>query len=167
MSTWAIRTERPGDEAAVAALTFEAFDSPEHSGAAERAMVERLRIDGDLTLSLLAVTKNAAVIGHVAFSPVTIDHRTSQWFGLGPVSVAPANQREGVGSALIRDGLARLEGRGAAGCVVLGNPAYYGRFGFGNDPALTYPGPSARYFQRLVLRGDPPTGVVEYAPAFG
>ena len=167
MTSWTIRSEQPGDEAAIAALTFEAFDSPEHSGMAEREMVERLRTDGDLALSLVALAENGAVFGHLAFSPVTIDGGATQWFGLGPVSVAPAHQRQGIGTALIRDGLARLGRRGGAGCVVLGSPAYYGRFGFSNDPALTYPGPPAQYFQRLLLRGEAPRGRVRYSPVFG
>ena len=69
--------------------------------------------------------------------------------------------------ALIEAGLQRLIARGARGCVVLGDPAYYARFGFIHDPALTFPGAPAEYFQRLVLRGDPPSGAVRYAPAFG
>ena len=51
--------------------------------------------------------------------------------------------------------------------MLLGNPAYYARFGFAHDPALVYPGPPAEYFQRLVLAGEAPSGTVTYAPAFG
>ena len=72
------------------------------------------------------------------------------------------------GGALVEAGLEDLQRIDAAGCVVLGEPEYYARFGFAHDPALSYPGAIVReYFQRLVLRGDPPRGVVSYAAAFG
>jgi predicted N-acetyltransferase YhbS len=167
VSGWAIRSERQGDEAAIGTLTAAAFAGHPHSDGGEPAIVERLRASGELTLSLVAAADDGAVIGHVAFSPVTIEDGTGKWFGLGPVSVFPPNQGSGIGSALIREGLARLEKRGAAGCVVLGEPAYYGRFGFAHDPALTYPGPPPEYFQRLLLRGEPPRGTVSYSAAFG
>ena len=69
--------------------------------------------------------------------------------------------------ALIEQGLAVLRERDAAGCVVLGEPDYYGRFGFAHDPALTYPGPPPEYFRRLVIEGPGASGGVTYAPAFG
>ncbi len=164
---WSIRNERPGDEPAIAALTGAAFRDAPHGDGGEVAIVERLRADGDLTLSLVAENLDRAIVGHIAFSPVTISDGTPGWYGLGPMSVIPLRQRAGIGSALIREGLSRLGGIGASGCVVLGDPAYYGRFGFGHDPALTYPGPPAEYFQRLVLQGTAPAGTVRYAPAFG
>ena len=88
------------------------------------------------------------------------------WYGLGPLSVAPAWQGRGVGQALVQDGLRALEALGAAGCVVLGDPAYYGRFGFESDLALRYGPEPSPYLQRLVLRGAPPRGEVRYDPAF-
>jgi putative acetyltransferase len=80
--------------------------------------------------------------------------------------VLPDLQRQGIGSMLIREGLQRLRLQGAAGCVVLGNPAYYGRFGFAHDPALTYKGQATRYLQRLTLNGAAPKGDVTYHAAF-
>lgn len=106
------------------------------------------------------------IVGHIAFSPVTISDRAIGWFGLGPVSVQPEWQGRGIGSALIRRGLAELQDRRAMGVVLLGEPEYYARFGFEHDPQLTYPGPPPEYFQRLVLSGSPPVGAVGYAPAF-
>ena len=164
---WTIRDERPGDEAAIAALTAAAFHDVEHSDGSESAIVERLRAAGDLAISLVAENLDRAVIGHVAFSPVAISDGTPRWYGLGPCSVIPLRQRAGIGSALISEGIERLRQMDAGGCVVLGDPAYYRRFGFGHDPALTYPGPPPEYFQRLVLSGPAPQGTVSYAPAFG
>lgn len=161
-----IRDERAGDERAIRALTEAAFRDQPHSDGSEPALVDRLRIDGDLSISLVAEV-DGHLVGHIAFSRVAISDGAEEWYGLGPVSVLPAFQRRRVGAQLIQYGLAELRKRGARGVVLLGNPAYYSRFGFEHDPALTYPGPPARYFQRLVLAGEPPSGVVTYAPAFG
>jgi putative acetyltransferase len=162
-----LRLERPGDEAAIAALTQAAFRDAEHSDGSEAAIVARLRLDGDLALSLVAEDSGGRIVGHAAFSPVTVSDGSTGWYGLGPVSVLPARQREGIGSALIREGLARLRPLGARGCVVLGDPVYYARFGFAHDPALAYPGPPPRYFQRIVVSGPASMGEVRYARAFG
>jgi putative acetyltransferase len=161
-----IRSERPGDEAAIRDLTRQAFAEMPFSDGDEHHIVDALRTDGDLRLSLVALER-AAIVGHIAFSPVTISDRSEGWFGLGPVSVTPALQRRGIGSALIVRGIADLRGQGARGIVLLGSPAYYARFGFAHDPRLVYPGPPGEYFQRLVLAGEPPSGIVGYAPAFG
>ena len=164
---WTIRDERPGDEPAIAALTAAAFHDVAHSDGSEAAIVERLRADGDLAISLVAENLDLAIVGHAAFSPVAISDGTPRWYGLGPCSVIPLRQRAGIGSALIEEGLERLRQVGAGGCVVLGDPAYYRRFGFEHDPALAYPGPPPAYFQRLLLSGLVPRGIVSYAPAFG
>ena len=164
---WTIRDERPGDEPAIAALTAAAFHDVAHSDGSEAAIVERLRADGDLAISLVAENLDLAIVGHAAFSPVAISDGTPRWYGLGPCSVIPLRQRAGIGSALIEEGLERLRQVGAGGCVVLGDPAYYRRFGFEHDPALAYPGPPPEYFQRMILSGPAPRGAVTYAPAFG
>src|SRR5690606_18603384 len=114
---------------AIHTLVAAAFDGHPHSDGSEPAIVDRLRADGDLTISLVA-EDGGEIVGHIAFSPVTISDGNEGWFGLGPVAVAPQRQREGIGAALIEHGLALLRERGSAGCVVLGDPAYYGRFGF-------------------------------------
>lgn len=163
----AIRPEESGDEAAIGAVITAAFAGAMHSDGTEAALVDHLRQDQDLTISLVAQDSGGAIIGHVAFSPVTIADGTPGWYGLGPVSVAPAWQGKGIGTALIREGFARLGDRDAQGCVVLGDPGYYGRFGFTHDPQLAYPGPPPTYFQRVVLQGPAPTGDVRYAAAFG
>lgn len=163
---WTIRPEHAGDEAAIAALTVAAFREAPHSSGTEAAIVERLRTERNLALSLVAEDSNRAIVGHVAFSSVTISDGTSGWFGLGPVSVTPLRQRTGIGAALIREGLHRLMSMGARGCVVLGEPAYYARFGFRHDPKLVLPGPPPEYFQMLRFAGVEPVGTVVYSPAF-
>jgi putative acetyltransferase len=143
-----------------------AFATAPHASGTEAAIVDGLRAADALSLSLVA-EHDGQVVGHAAFSPVRIDDRDTIWFGLGPVAVDPDHQRRGIGDRLVRAGLAELRSRGAAGCVVLGDPAYYARFGFVADPALRYPGPPPEYFQHLSFDGPPPVGIVAYHPAFG
>lgn len=166
MSTLAIRPEIAGDEATIFALTEAAFRDMPFADGDEQQLVDRLRADGDLALSLVAI-EGDAILGHIAFSRVTLSDGSPEWYGLGPVSVWPERQGEGIGSALIRRGIADIRARGGRGIVLLGSPDYYARFGFEHDPGLRYPGPPAAYFQRLVLAGDAPKGTVAYARAFG
>jgi putative acetyltransferase len=167
LSGWTIRDERPDDAGVIAAVTQEAFRTAPHTDGTEYLLPGRLRDAGELTVSLVAEAADGKALGHIVFSPVTIGDGTPGWYGLAPVSVIPERQGGGIGTALIDAGLERLRQLGAAGCVVLGEPAYYGRFGFAHDPALTYPGPPPEYFQRLILRGDAPRGEVSYSAAFG
>ncbi|MGO4286439.1 GNAT family N-acetyltransferase [Bosea sp. TAB14] len=160
-----IRPEQPADAAAIRALTTEAFAAAPHSSGTEAAIIDSLRAAGALTLSLVAV-EGDEIVGHVAFSPVTIDGAERGWFGLGPVSVRPGRQRGGVGSGLIREGLQRLREIGAGGCVLLGDPGYYGRFGFAADPALVLEGVPPEYFMRLAFGAGVPAGTVRYHAAF-
>lgn len=160
-----IRPEAPGDADLIRHITDMAFRSAAHRSGTESAIVEALRAGGALTLSLVAQTEDT-LAGHVAFSPVAIDGRTCNWFGLGPVSVRPDRQRQGIGAALIREGLSRLAAIGAKGCVVLGDPHYYGRFGFEHDPALRFDGAPPEYFLRLTMADGAPAGAVTYHPAF-
>ena len=166
MSAITIRPERAGDEAVIHELTKAAFRDMPFSEGDEQELVDALRNDGDLTLSLVA-EDGMRIVGHIAFSPVAISDGTLDWYDLGPVSVWPDLHGQGIGSALVRRGIADMRGKGAKGIVLLGSPDYYGRFGFEHDPHLQYPGPPAEYFQRLVLDGPAPTGVVRYVPAFG
>lgn len=160
-----IRPERPGDADAIAQVMREAFAGHPHSRQTETHIVAALRSAGVLAISLVA-EREGTVVGHVAFSPVTISNGTTGWFGLGPVAVAPAYQRRGIGGALIREGLASLRALGARGCVVVGDPAYYRRFGFGPNPPLSLAGVPAEYFLALALEGDVPRGEVTYHEAF-
>lgn len=161
-----IRPEQPGDCAIIADVTAQAFAGADHSDQSEPEIIARLRATGTLTLSLVAVD-DGRVVGHIAFSPVTIDEADHGWLGLGPVSVVPAKQGQGIGGALIRRGLDQLRLLGAAGCVVLGDPAYYRRFGFEHDDRLWYDGAPSEYFMRLTLgASEAPNGRVLYPSAF-
>ncbi len=161
----AVRPERAGDEAAIAALITAAFATAPHRSGTEAAIVAELRRSGRLALSLVA-TAGAELVGHVAFSPVTISDGSAGWFGLGPLAVAPSWQLQGIGRALVAAGLERLRARQAAGCVVLGDPAYYRRFGFAPDPDLVLPGLPAGYFQAMRLGPGRAAGTVRFDPAF-
>lgn len=161
-----VRLERLGEEGAISALIAAAFTGMEHSDGTESAIMERLRQSGALTLSLVA-EQDGRIVGHVALSPVTISDGTQGWHGIGPLAVAPELQRSGVGSALMAECLAEARTLGVAGCVVLGDPEYYGRFGFAQDPRLIYPGPPPEYFQCLPLDGPMASGTVSYHAAFG
>jgi putative acetyltransferase len=106
------------------------------------------------------------IVGHVAVSPVVISDGTSGWFGLGPISVVPEHQTRGVGARLMEEALGLLRKLGAGGCVVLGDPKYYGRFGFRSDRRLNLPGVPPEYFQALSFDSSRPHGVVSYHGAF-
>ena len=116
-------------------------------------------------MSLVAVAQGV-VIGHVAISPVLISDGTTAWYGLGPISVLPEHQGKGVGSRLMREALDVLRARGAGGCVVLGEPGYYGRFGFHADSELVLAGVPPKFFQALKLGPSTARGTVVYHPAF-
>jgi putative acetyltransferase len=160
-----IRNEEVGDAGAIADLTIRAFQDAEHSSGTEAKIVEALRHAGVLTISLVAAD-GRSVVGHVTVSPVRINGRTGHWFGLGPVSVDPARQGNGIGTSLVAAALDRLREMNAHGCVVLGDPAFYARFGFGSDAELCYGDVPPRYFQRIVFAGSPPKGAVTYHSAF-
>jgi putative acetyltransferase len=161
-----VRPEIPSDEKAISELITAAFVEAEHSDGNEARIVDALRKSGSLHVSLVA-TENGEIVGHAAFSPVTIDGRSDGWFGLGPVAVVPGRQRQGIGSALIEAGLARLRAAGSKGCVVLGEPAHYSRFGFAADRNLRLAGVPPEYFQALKFEEQPCAGLVEYDAAFG
>lgn len=161
-----IRDEIPGDEAAIYTLTKIAFAPVEMSDGSEPQIVDRLRESGNLVLSLVAVEEDQ-ILGHIAFSPVTLSSSQGHWFGLGPVSVQPARQRAGIGRQLIEKGLERLRSLDAAGCVLLGDPTYYGRFGFSSPGDLTYGEVPTEYMLALAFQTERAKGEVLYASAFG
>ncbi len=161
----AIRKEQPQDTETIARLTEAAFRDTEHSSHTEHFIVDALRRAGQLSLSLVA-EENGAIVGHVALSPVTVSDGTTGWYGLGPISVWPERHGQGIGAALMKAALSELRELGGAGCVLLGDPGYYGRFGFKPHPGLELPGVPAEYFQALALGDAVPTGVVRYHEAF-
>ncbi len=160
-----IRAETPDDAAAINAITTAAFREVPHSGHTEQFIVAALRAAGQLSVSLVAEA-DGRLCGHVALSPVHIEDGSPAWFGLGPVSVLPALQRRGIGQQLIGTALQALRDRAAGGCVVLGNPAYYGRFGFRSVPGLVLPGVPAEYFQAMAFGPRMAQGRVGYHAAF-
>ncbi|MDX3976025.1 N-acetyltransferase [Shinella sp.] len=160
-----IRPERAGDIDAIRALTETAFKAAPHADGTEHIIIDRLRAAGALTLSLVAEA-DGAVVGHVAFSPVSVSDGSPDWYGLGPIAVDPVRQGEGIGSGLVREGLAQLKALGAAGCVLLGDPVYYGRFGFAPDPKLTLDGVPPEYFMRVAFSPVYGGGTVSYHPGF-
>jgi len=160
-----IRKESAGDTAQIHRVTERAFLNVPHTEHTEQFIIAALRNSGTLTISLVAVA-NSEIVGHVAISPVTNSNGAADWFGLGPLSVLPEFQGQGIGSKLMRSALAALEVIGAAGCVVLGDPDYYGRFGFKVVDDLVFPGVPAEYFQALSFDGKFPHGEVAYHAAF-
>ncbi|POR56972.1 GNAT family N-acetyltransferase [Bosea psychrotolerans] len=160
-----IEQERLEDALAIHQLTDEAFKGMPFSQQTEARIVDALRAAGALTLSLIA-RRNGEIVGHVAFSPVRINGEAGDWHGLGPVSVRPAQQRKGIGQALIHDGLGRLRAMKAAGCILLGSPAYYSRFGFESASDLHYGNILPGYLQFLTFRGPAPKGEVSFRPGF-
>ena len=163
--TPAIRAETAADVAAIRALTACAFRDAGHTSHTEHLIVDALRGRGRLAVSLVAELQGI-LVGHVAISPVSIADGAVGWYGLGPVSVLPQHQRRGTGSRLVHEALRQLRGAGPAGCTVLGDPAFYGRFGFRAIPGLVLPGVPPQYFQALPFGVSHPQGVVTYDEAF-
>jgi putative acetyltransferase len=121
-----IRPEGPADDAVIRGVIEAAFPSP-----AEARLVELLRAAGHLLISLVA-EEDGIIVGHIAFSPVRVDDAAAEETGVGlaPLAVLPEHQRRGIGSQLVRDGLAACERAGYGFVVVLGAPALYRRYGF-------------------------------------
>jgi putative acetyltransferase len=165
---WAIRPEEPGDERPIHDLVERAFAPMPYSDGSEQDLVDVLRRRGELALSLVAVSADGTIIGHIGFSPATIDQADCGWFQMAPVSVDPSVQFQGIGSALIGAGIDRLRGNGARGVAVVGNPAYYERFGFAELAELApLHEHDAPFFRAMVLAGEAPSGTLRYASAFG
>lgn len=164
-----LRHEIPDDIAAIEAVTIAAFADAPHTSHTEQVIVRALRAASELTLSIVA-EEQGQIIGHVALSPVTItdDHgnKTAGWYGLGPISVLPQRQGQGIGSHLMEQALSELRAMHAAGCVLLGDPAYYARFGFQAHAGLQLPGVPPGYFMALALHGPVPEGIAHYSDAF-
>lgn len=166
-----IRREQPGDFAAIAALHDDAF--PRVEGAArsvESSLVDELRGDGDVIEELTFVAElDGAVVGHVLCSEATLGEGAA--VGLGPIAVAPDLQRQGIGAALMASVIASAEQRADAVIVLLGDPEYYGHFGFvpASEHGIGSPGPwGDASFQAKTLRAWRPelAGPFRYAPAF-
>lgn len=160
-----IRSETAADESAITAVTAAAFQALEISRHTEQFIVAALRAAKALAVSLVAEL-DGRVIGHIAFSPVTFSDGTQKWYGLGPVSVLPEYQRQGIGKALIREGLSRLKAMNARGCCLVGHPDYYRKFGFTNVPGLVLEGVPPEVFFAMSFDGHVPQGTVTFHEAF-
>ena len=160
-----IRKELPKDIETVESLIQEAFLNAPHTDHTEQYIVTALRKAGVLSISMVA-EDGGMLIGHVAISPVTISDGSVDWYGLGPISVIPIRQGQGVGSQLMDKALDALKASGAKGCVLLGDPNYYHRFGFNPRPNLVFPDVPPEYFQAISFCGDFPVGIVKYHEAF-
>lgn len=162
--TFSIRSEAVADHAAIAAVTTTAFLGHPHSDGTEAAIVDALRRAGALSLSLVAIDAAGELIGHIAVSPVTTG-MAGTWLGIGPLSVRPDRQREGVGSALVLAVLDRFR-PSATGVVLVGEPDYYGRFGFAARPGLVCDGVADLYVQALAFAEVNAWSRIAFHPAF-
>ena len=160
-----VSDETADDAGVISEVTIAAFKTLEISNHTEQFIIAALRAAKALTVSLVAEV-DGRVIGHIAFSPVTISDGTRNWYGLGPVSVLPAYQRQGIGKALIWEGLSRLKEMNAQGCCLVGHPDYYGRFGFEHPAGLGHEGVPEEAFFALSFDGHIPQGTVAFHEAF-
>ena len=160
-----IRRETGADVDAITDVTIAAFKTLEISNHTEQYIIKALRAAKALTISLVAEL-DARVIGHIAFSPVTISDGTSSWYGLGPFSVLPEYQRLGIGKALIQEGLSRLRDINARGCCLVGHPEYYRQFGFINTRELVFENVPQEVFFALSFDGSIPQGSVTFHDGF-
>jgi putative acetyltransferase len=161
-----MRTEQPADVEAIRELVGLAFTGHPHSSGTEPLIIDALRADGALGLSLVAEV-DGAVVGHIAFSPAGIGDSAPGWFLAGPVAVYPDHQGRGIGRALIEAGLDIMRSRDACGCVLVGDPALYGRFGFERCPRVTWSGVPDEYVLFLPFDdAKEPAGEIAYHPAF-
>jgi putative acetyltransferase len=161
----AIRDETHNDAGAITEVTVAAFRTLAVSNQTEQFIIEALRAAKALTVSLVA-EMDGLVTGHIAFSPVTISDGSSDWYGLGPVSVLPEYQRQGIGKALIQEGLSRLKNMNARGCCLVGHPDYYKKFGLMNMSGLILEGVPQEFFFALSFDGNAPQGNVSFHEGF-
>jgi putative acetyltransferase len=160
-----IRNENEPDYEAISEITKEAFENHPYSDHTEQFIIKALRSSNALTISLVAVDARE-VVGHIAFSPVTISDGSRDWYGLGPISVLPEMQRHGIGKSLMKEGLSRLKALGAKGCVLVGDPKYYRRLGFRNLPNVFVEGVPQVNTLALPFEEDKICGRVEFHKAF-
>lgn len=165
MATIKIRKELVTDHGSISQLTERAFRDRPYAGGNEQDVIDRLRTEGALSLSLVAL-EDGLVVGQITFSPAENKDEMGSWFALGPVSVLPSRQGEGIGSMLINEGLRQIEESGALGCILTGNQQYYKKFGFEPSPKNCPSGEPMEYFQLNCFKGPKPTGRFSFHQAF-
>lgn len=159
-----IRNEINGEEAALSALITAAFETAAHADGTEAQIVEALRADEALLLSLVAEAGGVPV-GHLGASAAGVNGQGG-WAAIAPVSVHPDWQGRGVGTLLMTVALAQLRAGGLHGAVLVGDQGYYGRFGFQPLPELRVAGVPPAYVLALPFRGEA-RGEITFHPAFG
>jgi len=160
-----IRPETPADAAAIGAVVAGAFSDHPYSNQTEHLLVAALRTAGGLVISLVA-EEAGAVAGHIGFSLVSIGGEEAGWLIVAPLAVRRGLWRRGIGSALLRAGLEEARGLGAPGVVLVGDPAFYTRFGFASGTGLAMPGVADENLMALAFGGPIPPGEVVCHPAF-
>jgi len=160
-----IRSETASDFDAITEITVAAFRTLAISNHTEQFIITSLRAADALTISLVAEI-DGRVVGHIAFSPVTISDGSTGWYGLGPVSVLPEYQKQGIGKSLVNRGLSILKELDGRGCAVVGDPNYYMRFGFRNTPDLVHEGIPQEVFLVLPFAENVPQGTVAFHEGF-
>ena len=160
-----IRPEHAGDVALITEVTKLAFRDAAHTCGREHWLIEALRTSGALAFSLVAVS-DLGIVGHVAASPVTVSKSSGDWYGIGPISVLPQRQRQGIGSQLMDAVLAEMRSKGARGCVLVGEPKFYARFGFRCDGLLVVPEAPAEVTLSLRFHHCDDHGTVSFHPTF-
>ena len=160
-----IRSEQAADTARITEVTKLAFRNAAHTCGREHCLIEGLRTSGALTFSFVAVSE-LGIVGHAAASPVTVSKSSGDWFGVGPISVLPEYQRQGIGSQLMVSLLGELRAKGAQGCVLVGDPKFYTRFGFQSDGLLAVPEAPPEVTLSLRFHPCDDHGAVTFHPAF-
>ncbi len=160
-----IRQEKNTDIEAITQVTIAAYENHPISRQTEHFIINALRSAGALALSLVAEI-DEKIVGHISFSPIAISDRKTSWYGLGPVSVLPDHQKQGIGKALVNAGLSLLKGMNAQGCALVGPPEYYQKFGFKNYPKMIHEGIPQEVFLVLPFSEKMPKGTVSFNEAF-
>ena len=165
MANIVIRDQIEADFAAVHDLVIAAFKTMPYACGREQFLMDALWRTGAATVALVAEDAGV-IVGQAAFSKVKVGGADVGWHGCGPLSVLPERHKQGVGAALMHAGLERLRALGGKGCVLVGNPEYYSRFGFQNTDAMREPGVPPEVFMALLFAGETPRGDVEFDKAF-
>lgn len=160
-----IRKETQSDAGAIFDITKAAFENHPYSNNTEQFIINALRAANALTISLVAEL-GERVVGHIAFSPVTFSDGSENWYGLGPVSVLPDCQKQGIGTKLVNEGIGLLKALGAGGCALVGDPNFYERLGFRSPDGLKHEGIPQENFLVLPFSKIIPTGTVYFHQAF-